>query len=50
MASDTEQKFMESGGANPIKSMVPGTKAPEDAPNVLLVIIDDAGFGGPRPH
>ncbi len=27
--------------------MVPGPKAPEDAPNVLLVIIDDAGFGGP---
>ncbi len=28
-------------------SMVPGPKAPDDAPNVLLVIIDDAGFGGP---
>ena len=28
-------------------SMVPGPKAPEGAPNVLLVIIDDAGFGGP---
>ena len=28
-------------------SMIPGPKAPEDAPNVLLVIIDDAGFGGP---
>lgn len=28
-------------------SMIPGPKAPEDAPNVLLVIIDDAGFGAP---
>lgn len=27
--------------------MIPGPKAPEGAPNVLLVIIDDAGFGGP---
>jgi arylsulfatase A-like enzyme/uncharacterized membrane protein len=27
--------------------MIPGPKAPEEAPNVLLVIIDDAGFGGP---
>lgn len=27
--------------------MIPGPKAPEDAPNVLLVLIDDAGFGGP---
>ena len=26
---------------------MPGPKAPEDAPNVLLVIIDDAGFGQP---
>jgi arylsulfatase A-like enzyme/uncharacterized membrane protein len=26
-------------------SMIPGPKAPEDAPNVLLVMIDDAGFG-----
>ena len=28
-------------------SMIPGPSAPEDAPNVLLVLIDDAGFGGP---
>jgi arylsulfatase A-like enzyme/uncharacterized membrane protein len=27
--------------------MIPGPKAPESAPNVLLVIIDDAGFGAP---
>jgi len=26
-------------------SMIPGPKAPEDAPNVLIVLIDDAGFG-----
>jgi arylsulfatase A-like enzyme/uncharacterized membrane protein len=26
-------------------SMIPGVSAPEDAPNVLLVLIDDAGFG-----
>lgn len=28
-------------------SFIPGPKAPEDAPNVLLVLIDDAGFGAP---
>ncbi len=28
-------------------SMIPGPKAPEDAPNVLIVLIDDVGFGGP---
>jgi arylsulfatase A-like enzyme/uncharacterized membrane protein len=28
--------------------MIPGPKAPEAAPNVLLIIIDDAGFGGPN--
>ena len=28
-------------------SFIPGPKAPEDAPNVLVVLIDDAGFGGP---
>ena len=28
-------------------TIVPGPKAPEDAPNVLIVLIDDAGFGGP---
>jgi len=27
--------------------MIPGAKAPEGAPNVLLVIIDDAGYGAP---
>jgi arylsulfatase len=29
-------------------SMVPGPQPPEGAPNVLLVLIDDAGFGGPE--
>jgi arylsulfatase len=28
-------------------AMIPGPKAPEGAPNVLLVLIDDAGFGAP---
>ena len=28
-------------------SFIPGASAPEEAPNVLLVLIDDAGFGGP---
>lgn len=28
-------------------TIVPGPQAPEDAPNVLIVLIDDAGFGGP---
>ncbi len=28
-------------------SFIPGPSAPEDAPNVLIVLIDDAGFGGP---
>jgi arylsulfatase len=28
-------------------SFIPGPKAPEGAPNVLIVLIDDAGFGGP---
>jgi arylsulfatase len=27
--------------------MIPHAKAPEDAPNVLIVLIDDAGFGAP---
>ncbi len=31
-------------------SMIPGPKAPEGAPNVLLVIIDDAGFGSPDTY
>jgi arylsulfatase len=29
-------------------SFIPGPKAPEGAPNVLIVLIDDAGFGGPE--
>jgi len=28
-------------------TMIPGPQAPKGAPNVLLVLIDDAGFGGP---
>lgn len=28
-------------------TIVPGASAPDDAPNVLIVLIDDAGFGGP---
>lgn len=28
-------------------SMIPGPTAPEGAPNVLVVLIDDAGFGAP---
>jgi arylsulfatase len=28
-------------------TIIPGPKAPEDAPNVLIVLIDDAGFGAP---
>lgn len=28
-------------------SMLAGPKAPDGAPNVLIVLIDDAGFGGP---
>ena len=28
-------------------SFIPGPQAPEGAPNVLVVLIDDAGFGGP---
>ncbi|MFN8160429.1 MAG: arylsulfatase [Solirubrobacterales bacterium] len=29
-------------------SMIPGPKAPEGAPNVLIALIDDAGYGGPE--
>ena len=29
-------------------SMIPGPKAPDGAPNVLIVLVDDAGFGGPE--
>ena len=28
-------------------TMIPGPSVPEGAPNVLIVLIDDAGFGGP---
>ena len=28
-------------------AMIPGPQAPADAPNVLVVLIDDAGFGAP---
>ncbi len=28
-------------------TIIAGQKAPENAPNVLIVLIDDAGFGGP---
>jgi hypothetical protein len=28
-------------------TIVPGAKAPDGAPNVLIVLIDDARFGGP---
>ena len=28
-------------------TIVPGPEAPDGAPNVLMVLIDDAGFGGP---
>jgi arylsulfatase len=27
----------------------PSTQAPKDAPNILLVLLDDAGFGNPAP-
>jgi arylsulfatase A-like enzyme/uncharacterized membrane protein len=29
-------------------TIIPSPKAPEGAPNVLVVLIDDAGFGGPE--
>jgi arylsulfatase A-like enzyme/uncharacterized membrane protein len=29
-------------------SFIPGPSAPEGSPNVLIVLIDDAGFGGPE--
>lgn len=35
-------------GSVPDWSMIPGSKAPDGAPNVLIVLIDDAGFGGPE--
>ena len=28
-------------------TMIPGPKAPDGAPNVLIVLVDDAGFGAP---
>jgi arylsulfatase len=35
------------GQSVPDWTMIPGPKAPDDAPNVLIVLIDDAGFGAP---
>lgn len=35
------------GDSVPDWSFVPGPKAPDGAPNVLVVLIDDAGFGAP---
>jgi len=35
------------GQSVPDWTMIPGPRAPEDAPNVLIVLIDDAGFGNP---
>ncbi len=29
-------------------AMIPGPKAPDGAPNVLIILVDDAGFGGPE--
>ncbi len=29
-------------------SFIPGPKAPDGAPNILIILIDDAGFGGPE--
>jgi len=31
-------------------TIIPSPKAPDDAPNVLVVLIDDAGFGGPDTY
>lgn len=28
-------------------TIIPGIQAPEDAPNILVILIDDAGFGNP---
>ncbi len=35
------------GESVPDWTIIPGPKAPQDAPNVLLILIDDAGFGQP---
>jgi arylsulfatase A-like enzyme len=35
------------GESVPDWTIVAGAKAPEGAPNVLIVLVDDAGFGGP---
>jgi arylsulfatase A-like enzyme/uncharacterized membrane protein len=35
------------GESVPDWTFLPGPKAPDDAPNVLVVLIDDAGFGNP---
>jgi hypothetical protein len=34
-------------GSQPDWEILSGPRAPEDAPNVLVVLIDDAGFGNP---
>jgi arylsulfatase A-like enzyme/uncharacterized protein YfiM (DUF2279 family) len=34
------------GQSVPDWTIIPGPKAPDEAPNVLIVLIDDAGFGG----
>jgi hypothetical protein len=35
------------GGSDPDWGLIGHVKPPEGAPNVLLVLIDDAGFGNP---
>ena len=35
------------GGSEPDWALIGHTQPPEDAPNVLVVLIDDAGFGNP---
>jgi arylsulfatase A-like enzyme/uncharacterized membrane protein len=35
------------GESVPDWTFIPGPKAPDEAPNVLVVLIDDAGFGNP---
>jgi len=34
-------------GARPDWDILAGPRAPEEAPNVLVVLLDDAGFGQP---
>src|SRR3954447_25344334 len=35
------------GGSAPDWALITGVKPPEGSPNVLVVLIDDAGFGNP---